>query len=430
MALPANSGKPAPAAAAPAAKPAVAAVPSPAPGAAPAAAPIPIRPGVGAAAPAPAAATTATATTMIGAPKPQAAAPAAAPSGPQSRRLKKGEVLFSEGENSRAMYFIKSGMIRIFKKKGDSNIEIDTIRSGQVLGELAFLDGNPRSASAEALTECELNEISGPIFQETLLRMPDWLKIMLKTVVGRLRTASTRIRQLEQASTAFDYSDKDGKRAAHYVYMSPVDAMKIATGILLVASRNGKPAEGGADVRIGLVQRYVNQIMGVPVAKITTMLDVLAQSGVATVTEEPTGTRVVLKEPEFLEQLIAYLNEENLVEPSKRHDLSPRGFLIMSLMAKHMSRYPKNEATGSSTVNLAEIRKLETPAGGKEPFRLEEFQEMVRIGYSTNIDAKSATEALVQVKPEAFLQAYRYQRVVIAINAVNEQKRKAGGGAK
>src|SRR5690348_3714743 len=89
------------------------------------------------------------------------AVPTQAP-GPQLVKLKKGQLLFSEGENSRAMYFLKSGMIRIFKKKGDSSIEIDTVHSGQVIGELAFLDGNPRSASGEALTDCELNEISGP----------------------------------------------------------------------------------------------------------------------------------------------------------------------------------------------------------------------------------------------------------------------------
>src|SRR3954469_11463229 len=109
---------------------------------------------------------------------------AAAP-GPQTRRLKKGETLFAEGENSRAMYYVKSGMIRIFKKKGDSSIEIDTIRSGQILGELAFMDGNPRSASGEALTDCELTEISGPTFQAVFNQMPEWLKILLKTIVGR-----------------------------------------------------------------------------------------------------------------------------------------------------------------------------------------------------------------------------------------------------
>src|SRR3954469_5730148 len=172
---------------------------------------------------------------------------AAAP-GPQTRRLKKGETLFAEGENSRAMYLIKSGMIRIFKKKGDSNIEIDTVRAGQILGELAFLDGNPRSASGEALTECELVEISGPTFQLVLGNMPDWLKLLLKTVVGRLRTASTRIRQLETASTAYDYSEKDGKRAAHYVYLSPNDVLKIASGLLLVASRNGTAVGTGVDI--------------------------------------------------------------------------------------------------------------------------------------------------------------------------------------
>jgi hypothetical protein len=148
------------------------------------------------------------------------------------------------------------------------------------------------------------------------------------------------------------------------------------------------------------------------------------------VVEEPAGTRITLKDSDFLEHLIGYLNEENLVEPSKRHDVSVRGFLIMSLIAKHLHRYPKNEALGASTVNLAEIRKMETPAGGKEPFRIDEFQEIIKLGYATELDAKSGTEAFTQIKPEAFVLAYRYQRVVLALNAVNEQKRKAGGAAK
>jgi CRP-like cAMP-binding protein len=277
----------------------------------------------------------------------------------QNRRLKKGELIFDEGENSRAMYFLKSGMIRIFKKKGDSEIEIDTVHSGQVLGELAFLDGNPRSASGEALTDCELVEISGQVFQATVANMPDWLKILLKTVVGRLRTASTRIRQLETASTAYDYSEKDGKRSAHYVYLSPIDVMKITSALLLVASRNGQPCVGGVDIRIGLLQRYANQIMGVPVAKITTFLDLLAQSGITQIVDQDGGTKVVLKDIDFVEALVQYLNEENLLEPSKRHDLSLKGFLIMSLISKHLSKYKKNETTGLTEVNLAEIQKAE-----------------------------------------------------------------------
>src|SRR4051812_22223696 len=109
-------------------------------------------------------------------------------------QLKKGELLFSEGEKSRAMFLVKSGAIRLFAKRGTSDVEIETIRSGRLLGELAFLDGNPRSVSGEALTDCELVEVSGPTFVEVLHKTPDWLKILLKTIVQRLRAATARIR--------------------------------------------------------------------------------------------------------------------------------------------------------------------------------------------------------------------------------------------
>ena len=343
------------------------------------------------------------------------------------RRLKKGELLFAEGENSRAMYFIKSGMLRLYKKKGDSNIELDTIRSGQVLGELAFLDGNPRSASAEALTECVLVEVSGSAFQNVLTQMPDWLKIMLKTVVGRLRTASTRIRQLESASTAFDYSDKTGKRSAHYVYLSPTDILKIASGLLLVAARNPINASaGGIEIRVGLLQRYVNQIMGIPVAKITTFLDIMAQTGVVSMGDEASGSKVVLKDIDFLEQLITYLNEENLVEPSKRHDISIRGFVIMSLIAKHLKKFKKDPKTNMTLVNLAQILSEEAKPEKKDAFRMEEFPELVKLGYASSVNIKSSSEVYTTVDEEPFLKTYRLQRVVLAIASVNEQKRRAG----
>lgn len=343
--------------------------------------------------------------------------------GPTARRLRKGELLFNEGDTSRAMYLIKSGMIRLYKKKGDSQIELNTVRSGEILGELAFLDGNPRSASAEALTDSELVEISGPTFQAVLGGMPDWVKILLKTVVGRLRAASNRIRQLESASTSFDYSEKDGKRSAQYVYLSPTDVMKICSAILLVGSRNGNAgSEGDVEIKAGLVIRYANQIMGVPAAKVTSMLDLLAGSEVVTVTSD--GDQIVLKKADFLEQFIFYLNEQNLLDPSKRSDLKDRDFLVMSLIAKYLANYPKNDATGLSQVNIAEIRANEAALIGREPFRLEEVQGLVKLNYMTNLTMKSASEGYVNLDAESFMHAYRLQKIVMGLAELNEQKRK------
>lgn len=348
---------------------------------------------------------------------------------PPPRKLRKGELIFTEGESSRAMFYLKSGMIRIFKKKGDSRIELDTIHSGQVLGELAFLDGNPRSASGEALTDCELIEISGPTFQAVLKNMPEWLKILLKTVVGRLRNASTRIRQLESASHEVAYSE--GKRSTNYVFLGALDVLKILTGFLLIAAKHGKPGpEGkGLTMRMGLTTRYINQIMGVPIAKITTMIEVLTEAGVyTTITENlPADSDgeplVVLNDIEFLDGLITYLNDENLTDLAKRHDVSPRTFFIMNLLGKYLRKFPQDPATGFVSMNIASIKNSETTAAGREPFRMDELQPLIDLGYITNVNMKSKEEAITLVNPKTFMMAYRCQRIVMGIQAANEKKR-------
>lgn len=362
-----------------------------------------------------------------------ARAPLAAVSqGPSKRMIKRGDLIFAEGESSRSMYLLQNGMIRIFKKKGDAQIELDTIRSGQVLGELAFLDGNPRSASGEALIDSEVVEISGPVFQAALSQMPEWLKILLKTIVGRLRTASTRIRQLESASTAVDYSDKNakpGKRSTTYVFLGALDVLKVLTGFLLIASRYGKPsADGkGIEMRMSMTTRYLNQIMGMPEAKITAMTDALFQAGLLTTQEnkaDPADSKTILNDVQFLDQLICYLNDENLCDPTKRHDLTPRSFYIMSVVAKQLSRFAKDEKSGYTMVNLNLVRKAETAATGKEPFHLHEFQALINLGYATNIDFKSAEEAITLVNADEFSKFYRFQHVGMIVQAINEQKRK------
>jgi CRP-like cAMP-binding protein len=339
-------------------------------------------------------------------------------------RLKKGQSLFREGEGAGAMYLVRQGSIRISKKKGEADIEIDSIRSGQLVGELAFLDGNPRSASAEALCETELVEISGPAFQRVLGTIPEWLKILLKTLVTRLRSASTKIRQLETSSSEYVFSEKDGKRVAQHVYLSAIDVMKVGTAILLVADRWGDPIEvtgrEGVEVNASLLLRYANQILQVPSSKVTSVIDAFSMAGFM---KTDTSGTVALFDINFLEKLIHYMNEENLQEPSKRHDISNRGFLTMSLVLKHLNRYPK-DADGFALVNVAEILKKETPEGGRCPVRLDDFAELVKLGYASNVTAKSADEVLSSILVEDFVAAARFQRVIKSIEALNEQKRK------
>jgi len=340
----------------------------------------------------------------------------AGPSG--VRRLQKGDLLFKEGDSSNAMYLIRSGMIRIFKKKGDSQIEIDTLRSGQIVGEMAFLDGNPRSAGAEALMDSELVEISKSIYDSTMVQVPEWLKVLLKAIVARLRSTTTKMKNLETSSSEMNYAD--GRR--NFVFLGVHDCLKIASAILLVTSTGKEDLPEGKRIKMGSLERYSNQVMGVPVAKITIFLDILKQANVVHISEN--SQDVALKDPALLEAFIQYVCDENLLEPSKRHDISIRGFLVMGLIAKHLEKYLKDETSGMSTVNVAEVQKLETSATGKEPFRMDEFTELVKVGYASNLTVLATDQQTTMISADSFRRSYRIQRVLKIIEAMNEEKQK------
>lgn len=72
--------------------------------------------------------------------------------------LKQGEVLFEEGEASNEIYLIRRGGVEICKSgsSGQDSFVIAQIREGEVFGELAFLDGSPRSAMVRASDDTEL----------------------------------------------------------------------------------------------------------------------------------------------------------------------------------------------------------------------------------------------------------------------------------
>lgn len=258
--------------------------------------------------------------------------------------------------------------------------------------------------------------------------MPEWLKILLKAIVGRLRSASTRIRQLESANTGVDYSNKGGVgvKSTNYFYLSPLDVLKTLTAILLVASRE-KGSGKNVELSQALLTRYATQVMGVAAAKITTILGLLESAGQAKLTDN--GEHAEISDVDFIEQLIIYLNNENLAEAGKRHDMNPRTYAVMGMIVKNLDSFAKNPETGQTIVNIAKVKELEAVASGKkEPFRMDDFAPLMAMGYCSDLDVQSADEMNTELDANEFAKAYRFQAVAMAITAVNENKRAAGAG--
>jgi len=78
------------------------------------------------------------------------------------RRVTSGDSLILDGEPDRTLYFVLRGDLEVIVRSGDglSLGRVAAVGAGSVLGELAFFDGGPRSASAWAVSECDVAAMS------------------------------------------------------------------------------------------------------------------------------------------------------------------------------------------------------------------------------------------------------------------------------
>jgi CRP-like cAMP-binding protein len=105
--------------------------------------------------------------------------------------VKAGTVIFSEKDESRCFYIIKSGDVDVYKNYGKSDkMLLATIPGGgRVLGELSCIDGGPRSATAIAKTEVELIKIPSDTIQWQMKQCPGWFRAIVHDLAERLRGA-------------------------------------------------------------------------------------------------------------------------------------------------------------------------------------------------------------------------------------------------
>jgi CRP-like cAMP-binding protein len=88
--------------------------------------------------------------------------------------LAPGESLFSEGDDGDRVYIVRSGRVRITKAISlDSRKTLAVVGVGGVFGELAMVDAEPRSASAEAIERTEVLELGREQFERLIREAPE-----------------------------------------------------------------------------------------------------------------------------------------------------------------------------------------------------------------------------------------------------------------
>jgi CRP-like cAMP-binding protein len=119
------------------------------------------------------------------------------------RKLVKNDVLMRKGEPGDSLFLIHTGWVKIVTtdSKGDELI-INKCGPGETIGEMALLDGAPRSATVIAMDNAEVLELKQDVFQNILDQRPDVSLAIIRGYSERLRFSTTYIER------AIDWSQK------------------------------------------------------------------------------------------------------------------------------------------------------------------------------------------------------------------------------
>jgi CRP/FNR family cyclic AMP-dependent transcriptional regulator len=130
------------------------------------------------------------------------------------RVFKKGHLVFREGDEARSLFVILEGLVKVYVGSDDGDeMVLATLRPPDVFGEIAVVDGRPRSASAQTLDATTVLELERDAFLELVGASPSMTEALLTSLGDVLR------RLTEQASDLV-FLDLHGRVAKRLVAMA------------------------------------------------------------------------------------------------------------------------------------------------------------------------------------------------------------------
>ena len=233
--------------------------------------------------------------------------------------LAPGEILFSEGDVAKSMYIIQKGQLRLFRPKGKGFVEVAVLRSGEVLGEMAYFDpdSKTRSVSAAAITSVDIIEISFNALDKTMSALNPWFKTLINTLAERLRKTNERVKALENNSVGF---------SSDYKFFQSADIVKILSILFLTFRSMGEQKDGRWFLNYNKIKTYAIEIFIINEAKMEEFIQVLADEKIIELSVDSNDASKVLsiKEPDVLRVFQVFVNTQRSLRDEKKIVISPK----------------------------------------------------------------------------------------------------------
>jgi CRP/FNR family cyclic AMP-dependent transcriptional regulator len=130
----------------------------------------------------------------------------------------RGATIFRQGDEGDVLYLIVRGQVRIYTiSQSGHELSVQVFRDGHFFGELALLDGQPRSASAQAMRPTTALALHREAFRRAIIGSPEIALSILEELSGRLRRSNIYAEHLAGQSapqrvvrTLLDLADQHG----------------------------------------------------------------------------------------------------------------------------------------------------------------------------------------------------------------------------
>jgi len=129
-----------------------------------------------------------------------------------------GESVFRQGDSSTELYHIHSGRVGIFITRAGADMLLAEMGPGSLFGEMALINGPPRTASAIALEPLTVTVVPEEVFRQNAVGLPPWSLSIAKVLAERLRNTTVSLDKLiYEKSHTVESLDVDVSRSLNIV---------------------------------------------------------------------------------------------------------------------------------------------------------------------------------------------------------------------
>jgi signal transduction histidine kinase len=160
-------------------------------------------------------------------------------------RVSAGQVVMEEGTPGDGLYIILSGELEVRRRDAGRDLVLAVRRAGDFLGEQSLLERGPRSATVQAIEDCELLVIAPDEFHALLTNSPPAMLTILSTVAARLRSTESSLMEREKlaslgtmaAGLAHELNNPAAAvgRAAEHLRETMADLQRATMGVTLLS---------------------------------------------------------------------------------------------------------------------------------------------------------------------------------------------------